>query len=56
MKKLQLGFNNPEQRYSKQWKQRFAKLRMRKWVSGHGRPRRPEVNTMFTRRRPIISF
>nr|WP_315988463.1 hypothetical protein [Desulforamulus aquiferis] len=45
MKKIQLGFNNPEQRHSKQWKQRFAKLRMRK----------PEVNTMFTRRRPIFA-
>nr|WP_315990175.1 hypothetical protein [Desulforamulus aquiferis] len=53
MKKIHLGFNNPEQRHSKQWKQRFAKLRMRKWVSGHGRPRKPEVNTMFTRRRPF---
>nr|WP_315990189.1 hypothetical protein [Desulforamulus aquiferis] len=28
---------------------------MRKWVSGHGRPRKPEVNTMFTRRRPIFA-
>nr|WP_315990240.1 hypothetical protein [Desulforamulus aquiferis] len=55
MKKIQLGFNNPEQRHSEQWKQRFAKLRMRKWVPGHGRPGKPEVNTMFTRRRPIFA-
>nr|WP_315989968.1 hypothetical protein [Desulforamulus aquiferis] len=34
MKEIQLGFNNPEQRHSRQWKQRFARLRMRKWVSG----------------------
>nr|WP_315989949.1 hypothetical protein [Desulforamulus aquiferis] len=55
MKKIQLGFNNPEQQHSEQWNQRFAKLRIRKWVSGHGRPLKPEVNTMFTRRRPIFA-
>nr|WP_315990366.1 hypothetical protein [Desulforamulus aquiferis] len=26
-----------------------------KWVPGHGRPGKPEVNTMFTRRRPIFA-
>ncbi|MDO7787987.1 hypothetical protein P6N53_12215 [Desulforamulus aquiferis] len=53
LKKIHMGFNNPEQRHSEQWKQRFTKLRMRKWVPGHGRPGKPEVNTMFTRRRPF---
>ncbi|RYD04748.1 hypothetical protein N752_12545 [Desulforamulus aquiferis] len=43
MKKIQLGFNNPEQRHSKQWKQRFAKLRMGNGFRGHGCPRKPEV-------------